>query len=825
MPRALRAALAAIVFLVLVAGSLRRLGSLPELGPFLDPVRGVWRVAADAELPAEVRIDLAGLAQAGTVVVDDRGVPHIFATAELDAYRIMGYVVARDRLFQLELQSRAMAGTLTELLGPRALAADRASRATGLADAADRKFAGLDTASIGYRAIMAYAAGVNAWIDGLRPAALPLEYRLLGARPFRWEPKYTLYLFGRMGQVLASRDPGLLKEELKALVGGAAAEALVAVNSPIQQPIQPNGGAAPREEFLPLPPPGPTDTAAARALLAIQAGDDAPRQDLGALGSNNWAVSPERTAAGAALLAGDPHLQLTLPSIWYEVHLKVPGQVDVAGVSLPGAPGVVIGFNRDVAWTFTNTGGDVTDYYRETVNDAGSPTRYQVDGSWRDLRLRVETYRDPQGVALATDTIRYSHRGPMQRLGGGWISRRWTVLEPSAENDVFLHLARATSADQWLTWMEEYVAPTQNGLVADRTGTIAIRSSGWYPLRPGDGRGDRLFDGSTGAADWTGALPVEQYPFAYRPAQGFLVSANQQPVDPRANPAYLGGDWPTPWRAININRLLRADSAMTPEKMRRMHTDPRSARADALVPPFLAAAAAIERAGGGDERLSRSARLLSEWDRQYDPDDRRAILFELAIEESYRRALDELIPPDTSVVNPAYYNSLLLLGLIRDSTSQWWDDRRTPGRRESRDQILAASLRAALDTAEARYGSADGDGWRWGTVWPTDIWHFLKLPSLSALNLAVRGGPETIAPAGRHGTAGASWRMVVELGPELRAWATYPGGQSGNPASAFYANRIPQWTAGELDAVLFPRVPADIPADRVRSTMTFEPGR
>ncbi|HEX9165445.1 MAG TPA: penicillin acylase family protein [Gemmatimonadales bacterium] len=825
MPRSLRAALAALLLLALVVASVRRLGSLPRLGPFLDPVRGVWAVAAAAEPSREETAALPGLAAPVTVVFDDRAVPHIFAATEDDAYRVLGYVVARDRLFQLDLQTRATAGTLTGLLGPRALEADRASRAAGLADAAERKYARLDTASIGYRAIVAYAEGVNAWIDRLGEADLPLEYRLLGARPSRWEPKYTFYLFGRMGQTLASSDPGLLKEELRALVGDEAAEAIVAVNSQIQEPIQPNGAAIPREEFAPLPPPGRPDSARARALLALRATLDASPRDLGALGSNNWAVSPSRSASGAALLAGDPHLQLTLPSIWYEVHINVPGAVDVAGVSLPGAPGVVIGFNRDVAWTFTNTGGDVLDFYRETVDDSVAPTRYQLDGSWRDLRIRVETYRDPQGNTLATDTIRSTHRGPMQRLGGEWISRRWTVLEPSAENDVFLHLARASSADQWLTWMEEYVAPTQNGLVADRTGTIAIRSSGWFPIRPGDGRGDRLFDGSASASDWLGALPVEQYPFAYRPAQGFLVSANQQPVDPAANPAYLGGDWPAPWRAININRLLRADSAVTPEKMRRMQTDPGSARAEALVPFFLAAAESSTRADRPDEALRRAADLLREWDRRYDPANRRAILFELAIEETYRRALDELIPPDTARRNPVYRNTQLLLGLLRDSSSTWWDDRRTPDVREERDQVLAASLRAALDTARARYGPPEGEGWRWGTVWPTDIWHFLRLPSLSALNLPVSGGPETIAPAGRHGGFGASWRMVVELGPELRAWATYPGGQSGNPASRFYTDRVRQWTAGDLDPILFPRSPTDLPADRVRATLTVTPGR
>lgn len=821
----LRLALSALLLLLLGAASARRLGPAPRLGPFLDPVHGVWAVAAATAPRPGGQVDLPGLTAPVRVVLDDRAVPHLFATTELDAYRVLGWLVARDRLFQLELQTRATAGTLSELLGPAVLAADRASRALGLADAAERKFAELDPASLGARAITAYAEGVNAYIGGLRSRDFPLEYRLLDARPQRWQPQHSLYLFGRMGQTLAGFDPGLVREEVAALVGAAAAEAIVAVNSPIQEPIQPSRHGGPREEIRVLPPPGPPDTARARALAALRAVEEAARgpRDVGALGSNNWAVAPVRTAAGHALLAGDPHLQLTLPSIWYEVHLSVPGVLDVAGVALPGAPGVTIGFNRDLAWTFTNTGADVLDFYREEVDDAAAPRRYRVDGTWRDLRLKEEVYRGPGGRALAVDTLRFTHRGPMRRVGGSWVSRRWTVLEASAENDVFLQAARATTAEEWLRAMEAYVVPTQNGLVADRNGTIAIRSSGWYPLRPGDGRGDRIFDGTSSAVDWQGALPVARYPGAVRPSQGFLASANQQPVDPRDNPAYLGADWPAPWRAIHINRMLRAEPAATPDRMRAMHTDPGSARADALVPPFLAAAAAQERSGAADETLRRAARLLGEWDRQYDPANRRAILFELSVEEAFRRALDELILPDSGRHNPSYRNSQLLYVLTRDSASAWWDDRRTPSHRESRDEVLAASLRAALDTALARYGDPDGPGWAWGTVWPTDIWHLARMPALSVRGVPVRGGPETIAPAGRRGTHGASWRMVVELGPEVRAWGTYPGGQSGNPLSPFYADRIPQWAAGGSDEILFPRDPGDIPPGRILDTITFQP--
>jgi penicillin amidase len=399
---------------------------------------------------------------------------------------------------------------------------------------------------------------------------------------------------------------------------------------------------------------------------------------------------------------------------------------------------------------------------------------------------------------------------------------RWTVLEPSVETDLFLRAARATTADEWLEGMKRYVAPTQNALVADRKGSIGIRSAGWYPIRPGDGRGDRIFDGSSRASDWTGMLPVERYPFSLRPAQGYLVSANQQPVDPADNAAYLGADWPSPWRAVRINELLRGDSAMTPEAMRRMHTNPKSAREAVFRPLLVRGARAEIAAGRGGAELTRAVSLLEEWDGTYAPENERAILFELAMRELPRRLWDELIPEGEK--QPIFRGSQALLLALTDSTSAWWDDRRTPNVRESRNGVIGATLVAALDSAITEYGAPEAGGWRWGRVWPTDIWHAFRLPSLSAPGIAVQGGPETIAPAGRHGGAGPSWRMVVELGPEVRAWGTYPGGQSGNPASPWYANRIPQWARGELDTLLLPRAAGDLAKERTRSTLNFTPG-
>ena len=350
--------------------------------------------------------------------------------------------------------------------------------------------------------------------------------------------------------------------------------------------------------------------------------------------------------------------------------------------------------------------------------------------------------------------------------------------------------------------MAPYNAPAQNGLVADRSGDIAIRATGLYPIRPDDGDGRTIRDGSTSASDWLGYWPLSSHPFAKNPRQGFLASANQQPTDSRAAGRYLGANWPSPWRALRINRLLRADSQVTVDAMRRYHTDPVNEKTEIFLPAFLQAA---RRDGSLDE----ARRLLEEWDRRYTKENERAILFELAFQELIDRTWDELIVSGSNnrVRTP---REAILAALLDFPTSSWWDDRRTSDVVETRDDILAASLRSALRRAKRAYGDPNDGGWRWSEVRHTNVYHLLRLRALSALDLEVQGGDGNLNPSSGDGREGASWRMVVELGPEVRAWATYPGGQSGNPASPWYTDRIEQWARGELDEVLFPTEPADL---------------
>lgn len=875
----LRGPLVTLAFLALLFVTAVPVGPLPPIGPLLDPGNGVWAVALNARFPSRATGRVPSLGDSVRVLYDTRGVPHIFARSREDATRALGYVVARDRLFQLDLQARAAAGTLTELLGPVALGADREARQLGLAWSAWRAFAALDTTSDAYRSAVAFADGVNAYIRSLRRRDYPVEYHLLGGDPMPAEPVHSLYLHRRMGYTLTyTRRIERLRERIVALVGETATDALFPLHAPIVEPVVPGGRSYPVFDSSPLPPPEMRGEAAVRgrdngrtAAAVSSLGEDARtgRAATGwggeKAGSNNWVVAPSRSATGHALLAGDPHLELTLPSIWYEVHLVVSrgnhsassassavgeeAGLDAYGVTIPGLPGIVIGFNRDVAWTFTNTEADALDFYRETLDHASAPTRYRLDGGWRPLEVRVEEYRDSGGDVLGVDTLYHTLRGPVLREGDGDFSIRWTVLETGSNWEAFRRAMAAGSVTDLVNAFAGYEAPAQNVAMADRAGNVGIYSPGWYPTRPGSGRGDIVRPGSTTTSDWTDRVPPSRVPMVLNPRQGYAASANQEPFDPIVSSFYLGSDWYAPWRAMRINTLVRENARLTVDDMRRFQTDPRTERAELFGPLFLRSAASYrslspadplsrerdspsppdplsrerERGNGGrgDSVVQRAAQLLAEWDRRYTPDNRRAVLFEMAMDELEERVWDELVDPQHGrrIATPS---EAVLWRLTYDPRSAWWDDRRTEPI-ETRDDVVAASLRKALELAIAHHGAPDGDGWRWDREQTANIHHLLRIPSFSVLDLPVQGGPGGLNPSSGGGTFGASWRMVVELGDTVRAWTTYPGGQSGNPVSPWYDDRIPKWIRSDLDAAIVPRTPEEMERRSVASRLTLIP--
>jgi len=826
---------------VLYVGS-RPIGTAPPLGGLLEPANGVWALARAATLPADASGAIPGLTGAVTVEYDERGVPHVFASNVHDAARAIGYVHARDRLFQLELQTRAVAGTIAELAGARAAPLDRTARAQGLADAADRAWSAFPDTSVAKRLAVAYAEGVNAYIDAMPRAALPFEFRLMGKAPQRWEPRYTAYLFMRMGLTLGYSDSELRRPTIEELVGAEAADALFPAEHPLQDPIQPNGTAGVRADWKPLPPPRPRAPQVATSERAagvspwgealtgsddVASADERRRYlDDAAVGSNNWVVSPRRSASGHALLAGDPHLALSLPAIWYQAHIVVPDTLDVYGATLLGAPIPPIGFSRALAWTVTNTGADVADYFVETVNDSASPTQYRLDGEWKPLRLRVETIRDNRGRSVAVDTIRETHRGPMLHRDGKWISRRWTVTDGHDAIRPLFGVAMASSVRDALTALDSFNAPAQNFALADSAGHIGLRSTGLFPIRSAKApRGDVLIDGSRSENDWQGRWRVQDYPQAYDPPQGFASSANQQPKDPRVDRRFLGADWPSPWRAMRINTLLRADSAATPNSMRLMQVDAYSAQPEWFVPAVVAAAS-------GDTALASAAALLDSWNRSYRAEERAPVLFEALMAELAALTWDELLlPASPSGGSPAGARrrvdtpqSSILAGLLRQPESEWWDDRSTRDIREHRDDILRRALGDAWRSVNSRLGPL-GDAWARGATRRANVRHLL-LPNspLSRPNVPIpAGGPGSLTPSSGDGNHSASWRMVVELGNPVRAWGIYPGGQSGNPVSPRYDDLLGRWSAGSLDSLRTPRAAGELTRSQRTARLVLRP--
>ena len=825
LPKPLVLALSAVALCGAVYAGMRPVGPLPPLGGLLDPVSGVWGTAGNALLPRNATVAIPGLEGTVDVRYDDRGVPHIFATTEEDAYRALGYVVARDRLFQLDIQTRAASGRLTELVGARALELDETPRFLEMPRAAEQKLAAVDPKSESRRFLDAYASGVNAYIDSLKPRDYPIEYKLLNARPERWHSINSIHLLNRMGWTLASANPDHMLVRAAALVGDSAARSVFPQHTPIEEPIQPQPGwTAPHDRFETIVAPGAPDrdAIALSSLYRRFRTDDPGAESQPAFASNNWAVSPARTKNGYALLAGDPHLELTLPSIWYEVHLVVPGKLDIYGVTIPGAPAVVIGFNRDVSWTFTNTAADVMDFYRETVDDSINPARYRLDGQWRPLARRIEQYRDQSGRVIHTDTVRYTHRGPMTNEHGHWVSMRWTVLDPSNEIQALYDASHARNTHEFQDLVSRsFLAPAQNMLVADRHGSIAIRSTGHFPIRAGDGDGETIRDGSTSASDWRGFWPIDRYPQSFDPKQGFLASANQEPEAPEAEFGYLGADHGYEvWRALRINQLLRADSQVTPDDMIRWQTDPGSTRADRFVPYFIAAAKTERARGRSNAALDSAAMLLAQWDRTYALDNQRAVLFEAAMRELSDRTWDELNQNGARVATPS---TAVLAELLTQPANAWWDDRRTRSVTEDRDDILAQSLAAAYDSVTKKYGAPNAGGWRWDRIRFANIYHLLHIPAFSALRIPVPGGTGTLTPSTGTGQYGPSWRMVVEMGPEVHAWGTFPGGQSGNPMSPRYRDHLAFWERGKLQPLIFPRTSAELPASATSATLELRP--
>jgi penicillin amidase len=788
-------ALSTLLLLAAVLWALEvRHGLVPPLGPLLDPYGGFWRNnASEDRIPG--RLALPGLKGRVTVLWDERHVPHIFAASEADLFRAQGFITARDRLWQMDFLSRYTSGRLAAVVGPQLLESDRLQRRLGIAWGAENFLKGIENDAHMRGILSAYCEGVNAYIGTLGPGDCPLEYKLLDYVPGRWTPRDVALLLKYMAWYLSGGGRDWELTQTRERMGEAACDDLFPFHAPFQDPVAPPGT---KWDFA---SPGPPAWPAARGGVSGSEPRPGARPgcDLDAepVGSNNWAVSGKKTKSGFPILCGDPHLELTLPAIWYEVQLSAPG-MNVGGVSLPGAPGVIIGFNGDAAWTMTNAGSDVLDFYRLRFRD-GDRAEYAWGDGWRRTWRRREVI-EVRGRAPVIEDVLYTHLGPVpcpESAAGmpAWLppgcAMRWGGHDASGILEAIYRLDRSRGYPDYLAAMTQFDCPAQNVAFACRDGHIAIRHNGRFPLRA-RGQGRYLLDGSLPAGEWPGWVPMERVPGCEDPERGFVASANQSPAD-TAYPYYLGWDYGTFERGARINELLAAASAITPGDMVRMQGDALSLRARAILPRLLAilssgALTAEERAWTGE---------LARWDFVYRAGRAEATVFDRFWRELYLAIWSDEFASGRLVAAPGSDRTMALI--LDEPGSPYFDDAATPTR-ETLADIVRRAFAVALSRLNEELGPR-GERWRWGRASPVEIRHLARFPGLGAPPLAVGGGRGLInAAAGSHGP---SWRMVVELGPTVRAWGILPGGESGNPGSRFYDDGINEWLAGKVHELLF----------------------
>jgi penicillin amidase len=719
-----------------------------------------WRLAARSLRPDRDEVfETSGLAAEVTIAYDRWGVPHVRAASLADACFAQGWVHARDRFFQLELARRAAAGRLAELLGEAALPSDVRCRRWGLPATAAAQAAQLDGDTA--LAVNAYAAGVNAAVARFGAAGLAPELALLGGSVAAWTVQDTVGIGLLLERSLtwAAEDELRRAAELRAL-GTERAVALWGWSEEQRAAWLPAAGVASGQ-------PG--------AAPSVPAG-----------GSNNWAVSGQRSASGYPLLANDPHVGIANPATWYEVHLQAPG-LAVAGASIPGAPGVVIGHNEALAWGFTMSMLDDQDLFRLTLSPDGRSEL--VDGTWRALQLHEETIpvrgrAVPEKLQVASSLF-----GPVVRQEGEEVlALAWTALRGHSPLPCFLRLDRAGSVEEGARAFADCEAPGMNLVMADRQGRIRWQVVGLVPLR-GRSAGRLPSPGTDSLAAWQGWEPFQRNPYLQDPQAGFVASANHDPFAEGdfEGPPFSGGFAP-PWRIRTIKGALAAREGWDVDACLALQNDVGNPEARALLQLLAPLLDAIGTA---------PARQLHGWDGRMDAQSREALLWAEFLRELQRRVGGDEAAAAGLAASPIGGQELLRL-LSGSLDARWWDDVSTPAV-ESARQVVAAALAAAA----ARAGHH-----RWGERHRLLFAHPLgQLPLLGGL---LNWGPYPASGAApccnatAYRAAGATFdvvwlpslRFVADLADWDRAVFTLPLGQSGHFLSRHAADQVGDWLAG-----------------------------
>ncbi len=759
------------------------IGQIPPIAPLLDPNHGFWQNSISEDELAAEELALENLTAPVEVIYDQNLIPHIFAESEADLYRAQGYVTAQHRLWQMEFQTMAAAGRVSEIVGPIALDLDRMTRRKGLAYGAELGMKYLQENDPETLALVeAYADGVNQYIAQLSDARLPVEYKILNYRPEPWSAFKSLLLLKYMSDMLVG-DRDLEFTNLRKILGEAKLNRLYpefpSENDPVIE-------AAHLWDFEPLPVLKPDSMAYPDEDLLISP----LSQPEEGTGSNNWAVDGKKTKNGNPILANDPHLSLNLPSLWYAMQLSTPSN-SVKGATLPGALGVISGFNQDIAWGVTNATRDTRDWYKITFQDR-SRKAYQYGTTWKPAERRVEEIKI-KGQEAFIDTVFYTHYGPIVYDRSFRAERqdinfalKWTVHMGSNEQKTFLLLNKAKNHNDYNKALDHYTAPAQNFVFASKSGDIAMRIQGKFPLKwPGQGK--FLMDGADPKMEWQGYIPNEQNASTLNPERGFVSSANQHPTD-STYPYYVFDNSYEHYRNRRLNRKLSEMEQITVEDMMGLQFDDYNLQAAEALPVLIRLLGTYKSDSPEAEKYLQE---LKSWDFFADPNQKGQTLYSIWSSETFESIWRELSESKAAVVRPSSYQTVELMAKSeQDSIFEV----------KSVDGVEAADyhVRVGFDSmlvAMEKWEAEQGD-YSWANYKKTTIQHLVPtFKSFSVANVYTGGGSGILNATGsRHG---ASWRMVVELGSQVQAFGVYPGGQSGNPGSKFYENFIPVWANGE----------------------------
>jgi len=788
----------------------------PAFGSFLSPQHGFWQNAENSNTDFTASLRFPQLTGKVDVYLDDRLVPHIFAEQENDAYFVQGYLHAKFRLWQMEFQIYAAGGRLSEILGdndPRILNFDRNMRRLGMGYAAEIALQEVEKDPVIKSQCDAYTSGVNAYIETLTESSLPLEYKLIGYKPEKWSNLKTSLFLKYMSYDLAAHDDDFELTNAKSYFGAEDFAKLFPLLQDSLDPIIPRGTVFEKQKVFPVAPVNADSVYLKNKEMAVVETVKPDRDN----GSNNWAVSAAKTKNGAPILCNDPHLGLNLPSLWYELQISTP-TFNAYGVSFPGAPGVIIGYNDDCAFGFTNGGRDVRDYYEIKFKD-DTRQEYSFNGQWMKTKFRIDTIKIKAKPDFI-DSVAYVQLGndwcPVmydKSFSGGrntnnkYYAVRWKAHDASNELKIFNMLNHAKNYADYAAAVTNLHTPGQNCVFASKNGGIAIRTQGEWPAK-WKGQGDFVMPGTDTSYLWQGMIPQDEVPYQYNPERGFVSSANQKPVDDSAYHYYLGRDYPL-YRGLNINRRLNAMTNITPQDMMALQTDNLDMGAAMIKPQILANMKESEL----NDTEKKYWDMFKSWDCRNDVGSKGTTVFEQFWKSFEHTVFDDEYANAPKVVMRPFVSNLVE-GVLKDSDYKFLDDISTTQKETLADAVTAAFKKASLELQKIEVnGKLD-----WEKNKATRINHLAKLAPFSRMNLPIGGGTQCInATKVDHGP---SWRMVVSLTAKTEAYGVYPGGQSGNPGSKYYDSFVDQWAAGKYYS-LWMMTKGEINDKRVKAKMTF----